>query len=64
MQRNFELAQENQELLKAKDSQTGATNIRDAKILEKIFLMFINSFGSGGITNHEGIMSIFPQSMR
>jgi hypothetical protein len=55
MQRNFELAQENQELLKAKDSQ---------KILEKIFLMFINSFGSGGITNHEGIMSIFPQFMR
>lgn len=50
MQRNFELSQENQELLKTKDSQ---------KILEKIFLMFMNSFGNGGITNHDGIMSIF-----
>ena len=55
MQRNFELSQENQELLKTKDSQ---------KILEKIFLMFMNSFGNGGITNHDGIMSIFSQSMR
>lgn len=55
MQRNFELSQENQELLKTKDSQ---------KILEKIFLMFVNSLGNGGITNHEGIMSMFSQPMR